>query len=61
MLKVLNNKVKVRKIGGSLFVNLTPYLKDLNVKEGQYVVVNSDRQLRAFSEVKIVTLEKYNG
>ena len=59
MLNKLNNVQPVRKIGGSLAIILTDYLKDLGVGENDFVVINSESQIRAFSEVKIITIEKH--
>ena len=61
MLNKLNNLTNVKKVGGSLVIVLTDYLEDLGVGEGDPVIINSENQIRAFSEVKIITIEKYTG
>ena len=61
MLNKLNNITNIKKVGGSLVVVLTDYLLDLDLSEGDPVIINSENQIRAFSEVKIITIEKYTG
>jgi hypothetical protein len=57
------NIIKVEQPPGStsLRIILTDYLRDIECDAGDYVIVNSENQLRAFKEVKIITIEKYTG
>jgi hypothetical protein len=57
------NIIKVERPPGStsLRIILTDYLRDIGCDAGDCVIVNSENQLRAFKEVKIITIEKYTG